>query len=157
MKTGKYQRDLAMQPGGKKTVLPSGRLYVALFLLLLSGGAYSDEARFECSIHSVLALSDNGRIVTHGWSANYLNRKFTVDRGSGKVISTTALKVRLSNYDKESQPLLLDRESYRAITIFENKDSYSALEIEKRPDDEPMPFFYKTNIGMMLSGTCQLL
>jgi len=117
-------------------------------------------AKFECSIHSVLKLSDAGAIVTHGWSANYLNRKFTVDRETGKVVNTTALKVRLSNYNRESVPHILDNgdmnNAYKAVTLFEDKGGYAVLEINDVDKTTDMPFLYQTNIGMILTGKCNV-
>lgn len=130
------------------------------FLLILgfSFPLQAQAAKFECSIQSVLRLNDAGAIVTHGWSANYLNRKFTVDKDSGKVLNTTALKVRLSNYNKESVPHILDygdmNNSYKAVTLFEDKGGYAVLEINDVDKKTDMPFLYQTNIGMILTGKC---
>ena len=129
--------------------------YLTLMLVIFTPYAYSSTGKFQCKIESVLKLSDSGYIVTHGWSANYLNRKFTIDRNNGRVINTTALKVRLSNYDSENQPVVLDQDNFRSITIYKNKNTYSAIEIENRLNDKSMPFFYRTNIGMILTGACQ--
>lgn len=128
--------------------------YLVLGLMIFPGISWSSEDTLECSIKSVLQLNNTGSLVSHGWSANYLNREFTLDKNTGKVVSTTALKVRLSNYDAENQPVVLDHEIYQAITIFENKNTYAAIEIAKTPDEQSMPYFYRTNIGMMLAGTC---
>lgn len=98
---------------------------------------------FQCSIKNVLQLSDTGAFVTHDWSANYLNREFTVERETGKVIMTTALKQRPSNYDRDYAPLLL------------SSGQYALLEINNAPDGNQRPFFYHTSIGMILTGTCK--
>lgn len=128
-------------------------LYFILWICATS--AVAETERFVCKIKSVLDLNDNGNIITHGWSANYVNREFTIDAASGKVTSTTALKVRLSNYDKEHQPVVLREPNYRSITIFENDNNFSAIEIKKNAEGVKMPYIYRTNIGMMLTGTCQ--
>jgi hypothetical protein len=129
-----------------------------LFVLLLSNPlvVYADD--FVCSIKNVAKLSDNGFFVTHGWSANYLNREFTVERETGKVLRTTALKQRLSNFDKEHAPILLSNDNddaFRAVTVFEKNGQYALLEIRNTSGGNPMPFFYHTGIGMILSGTCE--
>jgi hypothetical protein len=105
-----------------------------------------------------LKLSDTGSFVTHGWSANYLNREFTVERETGKVLRTTALKQRLSNFDKEHVPILLSNgndDAFKAVTVFEKNGQYALLEIRNTAGSNHMPFFYHTWIGMILSGTCQ--
>lgn len=131
-------------------------------LLLIPGLLLSlpvQAAEFKCSINSVLRLSDAGTIVTHGWSANYLNRTFTVDRESGKVTNTTALKVRLSNYNRESLPHILDHgdvnNSFKAVTLFDDSGGYAVLEINGIDRKTDMPFLYQTYIGMILTGTCE--
>jgi len=115
-------------------------------------------AGYECSIKSVLRLNETGTIVTHGWSANYLNRTFTVDRETGKVTGTTALKARLSNYDRESVPRILDdgkqTDAFKAVTLFENDGQFAVLQIEELSAGGSRPFFYQTYIGMILTGTC---
>ncbi|MCG8380417.1 MAG: hypothetical protein MI865_13210 [Proteobacteria bacterium] len=121
---------------------------------MLSINAESAEQRFQCKITSVLDLNHNGQLITHGWSANYLNREFTLDRKTGRVLSTTALKVRLSNFDKVHQPVVMDKEVYYAVTTFEDRNTFASIEIVKNPEAHAMPYFYRTNIGMMLAGTC---
>jgi hypothetical protein len=113
---------------------------------------------FECSIKSVLRLNETGTIVTHGWSANYQNRTFTVDKETGKVTGTTALKARLSNYDRDAVPRILDHgdrnNAFKVITLFENDGQSAVLQIDKLPGENSRPFFYQTYIGMILTGTC---
>lgn len=130
-----------------------------LVVLVLANPLSVYASDFVCSIKSVLQLSDTGFFVTHGWSANYLNREFTVERETGKVIMTTALKQRLSNYDLEYAPILLTNDdhnnSLKAITLYENTGQYALLEIRNAPDGNQKPFFYHTGIGMILAGTCK--
>ncbi len=109
---------------------------------------------YECAIKDVLRLSETGNFVTHEWSANYLNRNFTVDKESGRVIGTTALKVRLSNFNKDFSPQVLISDTYKSITIFEDSNRYALLEINNSDEGERKPFFYHTNIGMILTGMC---
>ena len=130
------------------------KISIIILLSIFSFSVAADKSQYQCKIKSVLSLNDNGNIVTHGWSANYLNREFTMDVTSGKVISSTALKVRLSNFDKQNQPLVLSGPNYRSITIFEDKNNYAAIEIQVNEEGKSMPYFYRTNVGMMLTGTC---
>jgi hypothetical protein len=126
-------------------------LIVFLLLLPLAGQA----GTFECTIRDVLTLSQNGSMATHGWAANYRNRKFFLDRDSGKVTGTTALKVRLSNYNADHRPEVLDRDVYVSLTLFRDSGRYAVIQIETPADDGgEMPFFYRTAIGMFLTGTC---
>ena len=115
-------------------------------------------AGYECVIKSVLRLNETGTIVTHGWSPNYLNRTFTVDGETGKVTGTTALKARLSNYDRESLPRILDdgeqTGAFKAVTLFENEGQFAVLQIDEVTAGGSRPFFYQTYIGMILTGTC---
>ncbi|MBI4005993.1 MAG: hypothetical protein HY356_04940 [Gammaproteobacteria bacterium] len=115
-------------------------------------------AEYECTIKDVLRLSDTGAFVTHGWSANYLNRKFLVDRDTGKVTGTTALKARLVNYDLDYIPQVLDygdkSDSFKAITLFEKTGQFALLQINTSTEDDEKSFFYHTYIDMILTGTC---
>jgi hypothetical protein len=130
-----------------------------LLVLLLSNPLAVYAGDFVCSIKNVAQLSDNGFFVTHGWSANYLNREFTVERETGKVLRTTALKQRLSNFDRENMPVLLSNgeagDAFKAVTVFEKNGQYALLEIRNAAGSNPRPFFYHTGIGMILSGTCE--
>ncbi len=89
-----------------------------------------------------------------------MNRKFFVDRDTGKIIGTTALKVRLSNYDATHNPQILEyndvNKSYKAITIFNETGEYALLQIDEYIDGSEKPFFYNTAIGMILTGICSL-
>lgn len=129
-----------------------------LLLVLALSAPRVFAAGFQCSINSVLKLSDHGAIVTHGWSANYLNREFTVERETGKVTNTTALKVRLSNYNADSVPHVLDygdnNNAFKAVTLYEDTGRYAVLEINNINQSSGMPFIYHTNIGMILTGIC---
>jgi len=115
-------------------------------------------ADYECTIKSVLELNDTGAFVTHGWSANYQNRKFFVDMETGKVTRTTALKVRLSNFDSDDNPQLLDHgdksNSFKAITLYEDTGEFALLQINNSVEGDKKSFFYHTGIGMILTGTC---
>ncbi len=128
----------------------------ASFFLSVISSAHA--AQFQCSIKNVLRMNENGEFVTHEWTPNYLNREFTVERESGKVVSTTALKVRLSNFNKDYLPQLLmsetEGDSYKAVTLYENTGQAALLQINHSEAGNPRPFFYLTNIGMTLTGTC---
>ncbi len=130
----------------------------ALFIFILINPLSVYAGEFQCSIKNVLKLSDTGSFATHGWSANYLNREFTVERETGKVIMTTALKVRLSNFDRDHSPQLLSSgdndDVFKAITVFEKKGQYALLQINKTIEGNPRPFFYHTGIDMILTGVC---
>ncbi|MCH8263290.1 MAG: hypothetical protein IIA77_09670 [Proteobacteria bacterium] len=115
-------------------------------------------SEYTCTIQAVLKLNDVGLYTAHGWGANYMNRKFFLDRETGKVIGTTALKARLTNFNKTSSPkiLLNDKEtsSYKVVTIFEEKGQFSSLRIYENTDRTEKPFSYQTSVGMLLTGTC---
>jgi hypothetical protein len=129
---------------------------VFIFIFLFSFSLQASE--LVCSIKSVSRLGDNGFFVTHGWTANYLNREFTVEHETGRVLRTTALKQRLSNFDKEHAPILLNSgnktDALKAVTLYEGSGQYALLEIGSAPAGNPRPFFYHTDVGMILSGTC---
>lgn len=133
-------------------------LFSSLELYPLYPMAESD--KYNCSIKHVLRLNDKGSFVRHGWAANYMNRKFFVDRDTGKVIGTTALKVRLSNYDATHNPRILEysdvNKSYKVITLFNETGEYALIQIDENVESSEKPFFYHTIIGMILSGTCSL-
>ena len=113
---------------------------------------------YTCTIKAVLELNDTGQYVAHGWTANYLNRKFMVNRDTGKVIGTTALKARLTNFDKTRSPTVLhnteEKSSYKAITIFEDRGEFSSLRINENIESDEKPYSYQTAVGMLLTGTC---
>lgn len=60
-----------------------------ILTLFFCSTVYAD--LYTCSIKNGSTLNQNGYFVSHGWKANYLNRNFTIDRESGKVLNTTAL------------------------------------------------------------------
>ena len=113
---------------------------------------------YACMIKAVLELSDTGLYIEHGWRANYMNRKFFVDRETGKVIGTNALKARLTNFDKIHSPKVFhnteEKTSYKVITIFEDKGQFSSLRINENVVSDEKPYSYQTAVGMLLTGTC---
>ena len=126
--------------------------------LLLLPAAPAFAARYVCTVNSVLGLSDSGQFATHEWETFYLNRQFVVDRDQGKVISTTALKARLKNFDEDNEPKLVSRgdgdHPFLSISIFEKTGEYAALQINENFTGEDKPFYYQTYIGMLMAGTC---
>ena len=125
-------------------------------LMFVPLSAYASE--FQCSIKHVLRLNETGAFVTHEWATNYQNREFTVDRATGKVTGTTALKVRLGNFNQEYAPQLLtsdkSNDSYKAITLYEKTGQYALLQINGAGEGNPRPFLYHTYIDMILTGVC---
>ena len=117
-------------------------------------------SQYACSIKSVLQLSDVGLLTDHGWVANYLNRKFFVDRDTGKVVGATALKARLTNFDKTYSPKVLinteEKSSYKVVTVFEDKGQFSSLRIYDNVASSEKPYTYQTAVGMLITGTCLL-
>ena len=115
-------------------------------------------SEYACSIDAILKLNDVGQYATHGWAANYMNRKFFLDRETGKVIGTTALKARLTNYNKTSQPVILNNAkemaSYKVVTIFEEKGQFASLRLYEGIGNDKIPYSYQTAVGMLLTGTC---
>ena len=115
-------------------------------------------SEYACSIDAILKLNDVGQYATHGWAANYMNRKFFLDRETGKVIGTTALKARLTNYNKTSQPVILNNDkemaSYKVVTIFEEKGQFASLRLYEGIGNDKIPYSYQTAVGMLLTGTC---
>ncbi|MFT5426960.1 MAG: hypothetical protein ACI9ZT_001909 [Gammaproteobacteria bacterium] len=115
-------------------------------------------SEYACTIKAVLELNDIGLYKSHGWVANYMNRKFFVNRESGKVIGTTALKARLTNFNKTSSPKVLhntnEKSSYKAVTIIEDKGQFSSLRIYENVESDEKPYSYQTAVGMLLTGTC---
>ena len=128
-------------------------------ILLISNWAYAD--LYVCSITNVAGLNDNGYFVTHGWKANYVKRQFTIDNESGSILNTTALKTRLSNSDKDNKPVVIstnkDDNSLKIFTHFKGDGTYALFQMndfDKESIDKP--YFYHTEIGMILSGTCKI-
>ncbi len=121
-----------------------------LLLLPLTGQAEG----YLCTIRDVLQLTGNGSMASHGWATNYQNRRFTLDAESGKVTGTTALKVRLSNYNADYQPVVLRDQSFQSVTLYMDSGRYSVIQIETGIDNPDKPFFYRTAVGMFLTGTC---
>ncbi len=118
-------------------------------------------ATYTCTIKNTLKLNQNGSFVTHGWAANYQNREFTVDAVTGQVLRTTALKQRLTNFNKDTEPKLLDLgqddKPLRALTHYAERGEYALLEIDdsgKYANADKKPFFYHTDVGLILTGTC---
>ena len=115
-------------------------------------------SEYACSIDAILKLNDVGQYATHGWAANYMNRKFFLDRETGKVIGTTALKARLTNFNKTSQPVILNNAkemaSYKVVTIFEEKGQFASLRLYEGIENDKIPYSYQTAVGMLLTGTC---
>jgi hypothetical protein len=129
-----------------------------LITLILIYPAPVFATEYTCTIKAVLDLSDTGQYIAHGWVANYMNRKFFVDRETGKVIGTTALKARLTNFDKIHSPIVFrnadEKTSYKVITIFEDKGQFSSLRINGNIESDEKPYSYQTAVGMLLTGTC---
>lgn len=129
-----------------------------LITLILIYPAPVFATQYACTIKAVLELSDTGQYIAHGWIANYMNRKFFVDRETGKVIGTTALKARLTNFDKIHSPKVFhnadEKTSYKVITIFEDKGQFSFLRINENIESDEKPYSYQTAVGMLLTGTC---
>jgi|TARA_B100000959_G_scaffold78584_1_gene83405 hypothetical protein len=130
-----------------------------LIILSISNWAYAD--LYVCSIVNVAGLNDNGYFVTHGWKGNYVKRQFTIDNESGSILNTTALKTRLSNGDKDNKPVVIstnkDDNSLKIFTHFKNDGTYALFQMndfDKESIDKP--YFYHTEIGMILSGTCKI-
>jgi hypothetical protein len=113
---------------------------------------------YACTINAILKLNDVGLYVAHGWAANYMNRKFFVNRETGKVIGTTALKSRLTNFDKTHSPIILlnaeEKSSYKVVTIFKDKGQFSSLRINENIESDEKPYSYQTAVGMLFTGTC---
>lgn len=127
-------------------------------LLILSYPLPVVASEYACSMHAVLELNDVGQYKAHGWVANYLNRKFFVDRDTGKVTGTTALKARLTNFDKTHSPKVLhnadEKSSYKVVTLFEEKGQFSSLRIYENVKSDEKPYSYQTAVGMLITGTC---
>ena len=133
------------------------KMLISLILILIFPfPVFASE--YACTIKSVLELNDAGLYKAHGWGANYMNRKFFLNRETGKVIGTTALKARLTNFDKTHSPKILhnteEKTSYKAITLFEDKGQFSSLRINENIENDEKPYSYQTAVGMILTGTC---
>ena len=133
------------------------KAFIAL-ILILSYPFPVVASEYACTIGAILKLNDVGMYATHGWAANYMNRKFFLDRETGKVIGTTALKARLTNFNKTSNPkiLLNDKEtsSYKVVTIFEEKGQFASIRLYEGIGNDEIPYSYQTAVGMLLTGTC---
>ncbi len=130
-----------------------------MFIILILIYPYPVVAsEYACTINAILKLNDVGLYATHGWAANYMNRKFFLDRETGKVIGTTALKARLTNFNKTSQPVILNNAkemaSYKVVTIFEEKGQFASLRLYEGIGSDKIPYSYQTAVGMLLTGTC---
>ena len=127
-------------------------------ILILSYPFPVAASEYACSIDAILKLNDVGQYATHGWAANYMNRKFFLDLETGKVIGTTALKARLTNFNKTSQPVILknakEMASYKVVTIFEEKGQFASLRLYEGIGNDKIPYSYQTAVGMLLTGTC---
>ncbi len=133
------------------------KMLISLILILIYPfPVFASE--YICTIKAVLQLNDVGQYIAHGWSANYMNRKFFVNRETGKVIGTTALKARLTNFDKTHSPKVLhnaeEKSSYKVVTIFEDKGQFSSLRIYENIESDEKPYSYQTAVGMHFTGTC---
>lgn len=136
---------------------PDLKILISLLVLLTSPfPVFATD--YACTIKSVLELNDTGQYIAHGWTANYLNRKFMVNRETGKVIGTTALKARLMNFDKAHDPVVLlnpdEKSSYKVVTVFEDRGQFSSIRINENVADKEKPYSYQTAVGMLLTGTC---
>jgi len=133
------------------------KMFITL-ILILSFPFPVIASEYACTIKAILKLNDTGLYATHGWAANYMNRKFFLDRETGKVIGTTALKARLTNYNKTSQPVVLNNaketSSYKVVTIFEEKGQFASIRLYEGIGNNEIPYSYQTAVGMLLTGTC---
>ena len=135
------------------------KIKVLIFFILLSIFNYIHADVYVCSIVNVFGLNDNGYFVTHGWKGNYVKRQFRIDNDTGSILNTTALKTRLSNEDIKNKPVVIstnnDNNSLKVITHFKDNNTYALFhmnDFDKKSIEKP--FFYHTEIGMILSGTC---
>ena len=136
-------------------------IIVFLHTAMLSVPVSAEE--YTCTIKNTLKINLNGNFVKHGWAANYMNRQFTVDSESGQVLRTTALKQRLSNSDNNHKPVLLSAGKpdmpMIIFTHYGETGRYALLQIHDSNEfsnSERKPFFYHTDVGMILTGTCIL-
>jgi hypothetical protein len=133
-------------------------IIVLLLGLLLSVPITAMASQFTCSIKSVMRVGDDGLLEAHPRENLYLNRQFTVDRASGRIIRSTALHARLRNMDKTHHPQVVNQGSasvpYTAITVFKDTGVFTALHIDTDVKAADKPFYYMTRLGMLLTGTC---
>ncbi len=133
-------------------------LRVFVITLLAMAAIPAHASKYACSIDAVLDLNRIGHYKDHGWSANYLNRKFFLDRDTGKVVGTTALKARLTNFSKVVTPIVLTNDyedySYKVISVFEENGQFASLRIAENIDKKEKPYAYQTAVGMLLTGVC---
>ena len=137
------------------------KLIIVLLTICFSQVVSAKE--YICKIKNVSQINENGYFVKHGWSANYMNREFTVDRETGRVLSTTALKQRLNNGDLKNSPIILNKDNadsaYRVFTHYKESGKYALLEIRDHgsfKDKPEKPYFFHTDVDMILSGTCTI-
>ncbi len=143
----------------------TSHLYIhSALLILITLPGLAQATQYNCVIKNVSEMNQNGYFVRHGWSANYMNREFTVDRDTGRILNTTALKQRLSNANAEYKPQIINSERpdtpFRVFTHFADSGNYALLEIRDNQayaDSPQKPYFYHTDIGMILSGTCTVI
>ncbi len=136
--------------------------FQGIILMILSTVSFTANAfEYTCTIKNTLKVNANGYFVTHDWAANYMNREFTVDSETGRVLRTTALKQRLNNGDENHGPVILGKNDpempLKIITVYEDRDTYALLQISDNntySGRNRKPFFYLTDIGMILTGTC---
>lgn len=136
--------------------------FQGIVLMILSITSITANAfEYTCTIKNTLKINANGYFVKHGWAANYMNREFTVDSETGRVLRTTALKQRLNNGDENHSPMILGKNDpempLKIITVYEDRETYALLQISDNntySGRDRKPFFYLTDIGMILTGTC---
>lgn len=134
---------------------------ITLFAVLLVLPFWVQAHEYTCTIKNTSQINKNGFFVKHAWAANYMNRNFSVDANTGVVLRTTALKQRLSNSDADNKPVILSQGKtdvpLKVFTHYPEAGKYALLQIYNHAEfseAENKPFFYHTNIGMILSGTC---
>ena len=135
------------------------KFFILFTLLSIFNHIYADV--YVCSIVNVFGLNENGYFVTHGWKGNYVKRQFKIDNVTGSILNTTALKTRLSNEDNKNKPVVIstnkDNNSLKVITHFKDNNTYALFhmnDFDKKSIEKP--YFYHTEIGMILSGTCNV-
>lgn len=142
---------------GRGQVLGAVSTILALATLLILP-ATAMASQFTCSIKSVMRVGDDGLLEAHPRENLYLNREFTVDRASGRIIRSTTLHARLRNMDKTHHPQVVNHGSasvpYTAITVFKDTGVFTALQISTDVQAANKPFYYLTRLGMLLTGTC---
>ena len=136
------------------------KIKVIIFFIFISAFSYVHADVYVCSIVNVFGLNNNGYFVTHGWKGNYVKRQFRIDNDTGSILNTTALKTRLSNQDNDNKPVVIstnrDSNSLKVITHFKDAKTYALFHMNDFDKDSiEKPYFYHTEIGMTLSGTCK--